>query len=44
LIGSYGDGSFNVDEFIVGFSKRKYVSEFALELNRSVEKYLKAFE
>lgn len=31
------------DEFVVAFCKRKYMSDFALELNRSAEEYLRQF-
>ena len=34
----------NVAESIQALCKRKYMSDFSLEMNRSVEKYLKKFK
>jgi nitroreductase len=36
-------GSFDFDAFISAFCKRKYMSDFALELNRSTQKYLEKY-
>ena len=37
------ESSFDFDEYIVAFCKRKYQSDFSLEMTRSVEKYLGEF-
>jgi len=39
-----GDPEYNFDEHIRAFCKRKYMSDFSLEMTRSVQEYLKNFD
>lgn len=39
-----GSGDYDFDKFMQAFCTRKYMSEFALEMTRSVNEYLKNFE
>jgi hypothetical protein len=38
-----GGAGFDFDDYMRKYCQRKYASDFALEMNRSVEKYLAAF-
>jgi hypothetical protein len=38
------DKDFDLDNFMRAFCKRKYMSAFALEMNRSVGEYLRPFK
>jgi len=38
-----GDKNFDYEDYIKKFCQRKYMSDFALEMSRSAEKYLKVF-
>jgi len=40
----YADRDEDFEPFITAFCKRKYMSEFSLEMNRSVRGYLEAYE
>jgi FMN reductase (NADPH) len=43
LVSRQGDSAFDFDRFVRAFYARKYASDFARELNRSVAEYLSAF-